>query len=57
MERKEINTQDLTKEDRLSLAMLLIKAGYSVRLARKVAPSGKTYIHVVEYWTEERKAT
>lgn len=42
----------LNEEDRLSLAQLLIKAGYSVRIGYQVIPGNvkgkKEYI--VEYW-------
>lgn len=42
----------LNENDRLELARLLIKAGYSVRMGRE-KPQGKqnaAYINFVEYW-------
>lgn len=44
----------LNEDDRLSLAALLIKAGYTVRIGKE-RPKGKTngaYIYFVEYWEE-----
>lgn len=47
-------TAGLNEEDRLSIAKLLIKAGYSVRIGHQVIPGNtkgkKEYI--VEYWEE-----
>lgn len=47
-------TAGLNEEDRLSIAKLLIKAGYSVRIGHQVIPENtkgkKEYI--VEYWEE-----
>lgn len=48
----------LNEEDRLQLANLLIKAGYTVRLRHQVVPNNakgkKEYI--VEYWEESKEA-
>lgn len=50
-------TAGLNEEDRLSIAKLLIKAGYSVRIGHQVIPGNvkgkKEYI--VEYWEEKEK--
>lgn len=47
-------TAGLNEEDRLLIAKLLIKAGYSVRIGHQVIPGNakgkKEYI--VEYWEE-----
>lgn len=52
MNRKIYNQKGagLTEADRLELAKLLIKAGYTVRIGRE-RPQGKTgaYIYFVEY--------
>ena len=45
----------LNEEDRLQIARLLIKAGYSVRIGYQVIPGnakGKKE-YVIEYWEEE----
>ncbi len=50
MEKKQIYSQkqgNLSTEERVKLAELLIRAGYSVRLTRIPAKTGKTYVHVV----------
>lgn len=50
-------TAGLNEEDRLTIARLLIKAGYSVRIGYRVIPGNtkgkKEYI--VEYWEKEEK--
>ena len=48
-------TAGLNEEDRLQIARLLIKAGYSVRIGYQVIPGnakGKKE-YVIEYWEEE----
>ena len=42
----------MTNDDLLQLAALLIKAGYSVRIATVPKPNTKTKEKVVEYWEE-----
>ena len=42
------DTTGLNKEDRLALATLLIKAGYTVRIKKE--KNGNTTRTVVEYW-------
>ena len=57
MERKRIQQQKgytLSAEDRLALASLLIKAGYSVRLVRYKRDGKTTYQYAVEYWEEDQ---
>lgn len=50
-------TAGLNEEDRLTIARLLIKAGYSARIGYREIPGNikgkKEYI--VEYWEGERK--
>lgn len=44
----------LNETDRIEIARLLIKAGYSVRLGRE-KPAGKqngAFIYFIEYWEE-----
>lgn len=46
----------LNEQDRLELATLLIKAGYSVRLGREQkSPTNKAYSYFVEYWEDENE--
>lgn len=50
-------TAGLNEEERLTIARLLIKAGYSVKIGYRVIPGNtkgkKEYI--VEYWGERRR--
>lgn len=58
MEKKRIYAQkqgSLSTEERVKLAELLIRAGYSVRMTRIPSKTGKTYVHAVEYWTEDKE--
>lgn len=53
MDQKEIYAQkgySLTTEDRLKLAELLIKAGYTVRFASVTLPGEKQKTKVVQFW-------
>lgn len=53
MNQKEIYAQkgySLTTEDRLKLAELLIKAGYTVRFASVTLPGEKQKTKVVQFW-------
>jgi hypothetical protein len=46
----------LNESDRLELARLLLKAGYTVNLGRE-KPAGKqggAYVYFVEYWENNR---
>lgn len=45
----------LNKEDRLELAKLLVKAGYTVRVGREKPPGKRTYVYFVEYKEDEGK--
>lgn len=47
-------TAQWNEEDRLKIATLLLKAGYSVRIARHKVPEGKKnqMEYTVEYWEE-----
>ncbi len=40
----------MTNDDLLQLAALLIKAGYTVRIATVMKPNAKTKEKVIEYW-------
>lgn len=40
------------EEDRLALASLLIKAGYTVKIGREMPEGKKSYTYFVEYWKE-----
>ena len=39
----------LNAEDRLEIAKLLIKAGYTVRVGREKPPGKRSYVYFVEY--------
>lgn len=46
------------EEDRLSVATLLIKAGYAVRITRRMVPGSEKRAnpqmeYIVEYWEED----
>lgn len=45
-------TAQWNEEDRLKIATLLLKAGYSVRIGRQLVPEGKKnqMEYTVEYW-------
>ena len=45
----------LNKEDRLELAKLLVKAGYTVRVGREKPPGKRAYVYFVEYKEDEGK--
>lgn len=40
----------LNEADRLQLATLLIKAGYSVRIGKEKPPGKTNYVTFVEFW-------
>lgn len=47
----------LTEEEKLKLARLLVKAGYTVRIGR-YKPTGKTvYVHYIEYIAAKEDGT
>ena len=49
MKIKALKTGSLNEQDRLAIATLLIKAGYTVRLGKeKSGPNGNKYEHYVE---------
>lgn len=43
----------LLTDDYLTLSTLLIKAGYTVRIATREVPGKKTKEKVIEYWDDE----
>lgn len=45
------NSASLNEEDRRTLCLILIKAGYCARLGKEKAVNGKT-VTFVEYWME-----
>lgn len=48
---------NLNETERLEIARLLIKAGYTVRLGKE-KPAGKsTVVHFVEYWDGDKEET
>lgn len=49
-----LKSGSMKESDRLEIANLLIKAGYSVRVGREYPPgkSSGTYTYFVEYWEE-----
>lgn len=42
----------LNEQDRLDMARLLIKAGYTVRLGRERTGKSSAYTYFIEYWEE-----
>lgn len=51
-----VKQNSLNDADRLEVAKILIKAGYSVRLGKeKKEPTSKCYVHYVEYWEENNE--
>lgn len=52
MKRNQITIAN--EQDRLTIAAILVKNGYTVRQVRvKASQTGKTMKTVVEYWREE----
>lgn len=49
---ENVKSGGLNEADRLEIAKLLIKAGYTVRLGKEKPASSKTYNHFVEYLVE-----
>lgn len=47
-----LDLSKLTETERLEIATLLIKAGYTVRMTRKKT-AGRNYEYSVEYWKGE----
>lgn len=43
----------LNETDRLEIARLLLKAGYTVKIDKEKPANSKTYNHYVEYWDGE----
>lgn len=52
MNVKILELSKLTESERLEIATLLIKAGYTVRLLKKKT-TGRNYNHYIEYWKDE----
>ena len=45
----------LNAEDRLNIASLLIKAGYTVRIGKERPAGNKgAYIHYIEFWESDK---
>jgi len=47
---ENVKSGGINEGDRLEIAKLLIKAGYTVRLAKEKPANSKTYNHFVEYF-------
>ena len=47
---ENLKSGGLNEADRLEIAKLLIKAGYTVRLSKDKPANSKTYNHFVEYF-------
>ncbi len=51
-----IKPNGLNDIDRLEMAKILIKAGYSVRIGKeKKSPTSKAYAYFIEYWEESNE--
>ncbi len=48
-----VKEKGLGEQERLDLARLLIKAGYTVRIGREKLAGKSTWVYFVEYWEEE----
>ena len=48
-----VGNGSLNTEDRVAIAQLLVKAGYTVRLGKDKVPGKNTVYHFVEYWEED----
>lgn len=47
---ENVKSGGLNEADRLEIAKLLVKAGYTVRLGKDKPANSKTYNHFVEYF-------
>lgn len=54
MKNRIVSNKTITfnNEDRLALATLLVKAGYSVRIGKEKSEGKSTTITFIEYWEE-----
>lgn len=50
---ENVKSGGLNEADRLEIAKLLIKAGYTVRLGKEKPGNSRTYNHFVEYLEED----
>lgn len=58
MPRKRIysvKNNALNEQDRLALANLLIKAGYTVKIGIEKKPGSKVNVKFVEFWEDENE--
>ena len=44
----------LTEPERLDIARLLVKAGYTVRIGKEQKTKNSRYTYYIEYWREDR---
>jgi hypothetical protein len=51
---ESIKSGGLNETDRLEIAKLLIKAGYTVMLGKEKPGNSKTYNHFVEYFEDDK---
>lgn len=53
-----LKTGSLNENERLEIARLLLKAGYTVNMGREKPPEKKNgaYIYFIEYWEGEENA-
>lgn len=49
---ENVKSGGLNEADRLEIARLLLKAGYTVRLGKEKPGNSRTYSHFVEYLVE-----
>ena len=45
----------MNEADRLELARLLLKAGYTVKINREKKPGKSAYVYFVEYWRDNKE--
>lgn len=48
-----VGNGSLNTDDRVAIAQLLVKAGYTARLGKDKVPGKDKVYHFVEYWEEE----
>lgn len=52
---ENVKSGGLNEADRLEIGMLLLKAGYTVRLGKDKPTNSKTYQHFVEYFEGDER--
>ena len=48
-----VSTRPFTKEERMSVCVVLLEKGYTVRCGREKVASKSAYRYYIEYWKED----